>query len=178
MPFKKLSEEKQYEGHVFDVSKVHIQLPNGRERDYDLVRHGNSVTILPIDNQGCIYFVRQHRIGAEKALLELPAGVLDPGEEPLMCAHREMREEIGFDAKNMQLLGGFYLAPGYADEYMTVFLAAGLIESPLDPDVDEFLEIESLPTSEVYRRAHAGEFQDGKTLAALLLAQPFLEWAK
>lgn len=174
MPFIKLFEEKQYTGHVFDVSKVHIQLPNGRERTYDLVQHGDSVTILPIDDQGRVYFVRQHRIGAEKALLELPAGVLDPKEDPLNCAHREMREEIGFDGNNFQSLGGFYLAPGYADEYMTVFLATGLFKSPLHPDEDEFLEVETMPVSEAYRRAHTGEFHDGKTLAALLLAQPFL----
>ena len=178
MPFKKLYEEKKYTGHVFDVSKVHIQLPDGREKDYDLVRHGDSVTILPIDDQGYIYFIRQHRIGADQALLELPAGVLDIDEEPTMCARREMREEIGFDAKNVQLLGGFYLAPGYADEYMTVFLATDLIESPLHPDADEFLEIETISASEVYRRALKGDFRDGKTLAALLLAQPFLRWAE
>lgn len=174
MSFNKLSDEKQYAGHVFDVSKVHIQLPNGREKTYDLVQHGDSVTILPIDDQGRVYFVRQHRIGAGKALLELPAGVLDPDEDPLNCAHRELREETSFDGKNFQSLGGFYLAPGYADEYMTVFLATGLFKSPLNPDEDEFLEIETMTVSEVYRRAHTGEFQDGKTLAALLLAQPFL----
>jgi len=176
MPFKKLSDEKQYAGHVFNVLKVHLQLPDGRETYYDLVQHGDSVTILPIDDQGRVYFVRQHRIGADKALLELPAGVLNTGEEPLSCAHREMREEIGLDAKKFQKLGGFYLAPGYADEYMTVFMATGLFKSPLHPDADEFLEIVTMPVSEIYRSALAGKFQDGKTLAALLLAQPFLDW--
>ncbi len=176
MPFINLSYEKQYTGHVFDVAKVHIQLPDGRKRYYDLVQHGDSVSIVPVDDEGRIYFVRQHRIGANKTLLELPAGVLnDDAEDPLTCAKREMREEIGLDAKTLQRLGGFYLAPGYADEYMTVFLAKGLFESPLDPDSDEFLEIETMPISEAYQLALAGEFEDGKTLAALLLAQPFLQ---
>jgi ADP-ribose pyrophosphatase len=174
MPFTNLSHEKQYTGHVFDVVKVHIQLPDGRKRFYDLVQHGDSVTILPIDEQGQIYFVRQHRIGADKPLLELPSGVLNNGEDPLTCAKRELREEIGMDAKSFQHLGGFYLAPGYADEYMMVFLAKGLFDSPLDPDADEFLNIETISVSEVYNHALAGAFEDGKTLASLLLAQPFL----
>jgi len=174
MPFKQLSDEKKYTGKVFDVVNVHLQLPDGRETFYDLVKHGDSVSILPIDDQGKVYFVRQHRVGAGMALLELPAGVLNPGEEPITCAHREMREEIGFDAKIIQKLGGFYLAPGYADEYMTVFLATSLFESPLSPDADEFLEIVTMSLSDIYSNALADLFQDGKTLAALLLAQPFL----
>lgn len=175
MPFTNLSFEKQYTGQVFDVVKVHLQLPDGRKRYYDLVQHGDSVTIVPIDDEGRLYFVRQHRIGADKTLLELPAGVLNEDEDPLTGAKREMREEIGLDAKNFQRLGGFYLAPGYADEYMTVYLAKALFESPLDPDADEFLKIETMPVSEAYRRALTGEFEDGKTLASLLLAQPFLQ---
>lgn len=176
MPFKILNREKQYRGHVFDVAKLQIQLPDGRTRDFDLVEHGDSVTILPVDAEGNIYFVNQHRIGSEGELLELPAGVLDDGEEPLTSAKREIREEIGLAAKKFRELGSFYLAPGYTDEYMTVYLATELYESPLDPDDDEFLDVVILPTKEVYRMALAGEFKDGKTLAALMLAQPHLNY--
>lgn len=172
MPFSILNHEKQYQGHAFDVAKVHVRLPDGRERDYDLVEHGDSVTILPLGEEGNIYFVNQHRIGAGEELLELPAGVLNDSETPLECAKREIREEIGMAAKHFQKLGGFFLAPGYTDEYMTVFLATGLYDSPLDPDDDEFLDVKSLPVAEVYRQAVSGGFNDGKTLAALLLAQP------
>lgn len=175
MSFTIINRKKQYHGHAFDVSKIRIRLPDLRERTYDLVEHGDSVTILPIDSKGNIYFVNQHRVGANKIILELPAGVLDEGEDPLECAKREIREEIGMAAQNFRELGGFYLAPGYADEFMTVYLATGLYESPLDPDEDEFLDIVILPTAEVYQKAIAGKFQDGKTLAALLLAMPFLE---
>ncbi|MFN2303180.1 MAG: NUDIX hydrolase [Anaerolineales bacterium] len=172
MPFSILNLEKQYKGHAFDVAKVHIQLPNGQERDYDLVQHAGSVTIMPIDENNQVYFVIQHRIGANKKLIELPAGVLDAGEEPRLCAQREIREEIGMDAKQIRALGSFYLAPGYSDEYMTVFLATDLFPSPLNPDADEFLEVVTMPIDEVYRKAQSGAFYDGKTLAALLLAQP------
>jgi ADP-ribose pyrophosphatase len=170
MPFTILDFEKQYKGHAFDVAKVHIQLPNGHERHYDLVQHNNSVTIMPVDENNQVYFVTQHRIGANKTLLELPAGVLDAGEEPWHCAQREIREEIGMDARHIQELGSFYLAPGYSNEFMTVFLATDLFHSPLKPDADEFLEVVTLPIREVYRMAQSGEISDGKTLAALLLA--------
>lgn len=175
MSFKILNREKQFTGHAFDVAKLHLRLPDGRERDYDLVEHGDSVTILPVDEEGNIYFVTQHRIGAGGDLLELPAGVLDPGEAPAASAAREVREEIGMAASQIEELGGFYLAPGYTDEFMTVYLATGLYPAPLDPDEDEFLNVVILPIEEVYRRAMAGEIRDGKTLASLLLAKNILQ---
>ena len=174
MSFTTLKREKQYKAHVFDVAKIHVRLPDGRERSYDLVEHGDSVTILPIDSEENIYFVTQHRVGADGDLLELPAGVLNAKEDPIKCAQRELREEIGMDARTIQPLGGFYLAPGYTDEYMYVFLASGLFHSPLDPDDDEFLNVTKMPSSDVYKKAFAGEIQDGKTLAALLLASPMI----
>jgi len=175
MTFIELKRDKQYQGPIFDVIKVQTQLPDGRKRSYDLVEHGDSITILPVDEQGAIWFVTQYRIGAGSRLLELPAGVLDPGESPLESAQREIREEIGMAAKKWTELGGFFLAPGYTDEYMTVFLATGLYASPLDPDEDEFIAIEKIPVNEVYQKIDEGDFHDGKTLAALLLAKRFLE---
>lgn len=174
MTFSELNREKQYQGHVFDVAKVHVRLPDGRERDYDLVEHGDSVTILPVDDEGNLYFVSQHRLGSGGILLELPAGVLDPEESPLTSAKRELREETGKDAREFKKLGGFYLAPGYSDEYMTVFLAKGLFDAPLDADEDEFINLKVISTEEAYQKARTGELQDGKTLAALYLAQPLL----
>ena len=174
MNFTILHRDQQFEGHAFDVAKLHVRLPDGRERDYDLVEHSASVTILPVDEQGRVYFVTQFRVGSASQLLELPAGVLEPGEDPLEAAHREVREETGMAARNMQELGSFYLAPGYTDEYMTIFLATGLYDSPLSPDADEFLNLSTLPVAEAYRLAQAGGIQDGKTLAALLLAQAHL----
>lgn len=170
-----LDRQQQYHGHVFDVANVRVRLPDGRERTYDLVEHGDSITILPVDAKGNIYFVTQHRIGSGSTLLELPAGVLDPGESPLNSAKREIREEIGMAASEMIPLGGFFLAPGYTDEYMTIFLAKGLYEAPLDPDEDEFLKVVAMPIAEAYRKAMAGEIEDGKSLAALFLAQPYLK---
>jgi len=175
MSFSIINREKQYQGRAFDVSKVFFHLPNGDQRGYDLVEHGDSVTIIPVDEDGQMYFVSQYRVGSGSTLLELPAGVLEAGEDPMVCAMREIREEIGKAAYELKKLGGFYLAPGYTDEYMTVFLAKGLFDSPLDPDADEFLDVVTMPTAEAYQRAVQGEFNDGKTLAALLLALPYFE---
>jgi ADP-ribose pyrophosphatase len=175
MTFTELGREKQYRGHVFDVARVHVRLPNGREREYDLVEHGDSVSVVPVDNRGNILFVSQHRLGSGGDLLELPAGVLDPGESPLASAQRELREETGMAAREIKELGGFYLAPGYTDEFMTVFLATDLYNSPLEADEDEFLNLKALPIEEAYQKARNHELRDGKTLASLLLAQPFLE---
>ncbi|MEE4194727.1 MAG: NUDIX hydrolase [Anaerolineae bacterium] len=174
MTFQELDREKKFRGHAFDVSIVHFRLPDGRERHYDLVEHGDSISILPVDEYGQIYFVSQYRIGAADQLLELPAGVLDAGEVPLQCAQRELREEIGMAAGHIQELGGFYLAPGYTSEYMTAFLATGLYHAPLEPDEDEFLNVVKMPMAEAYQKVLKGEIRDGKSLAALLLAMPHL----
>lgn len=174
MDFTILGKEKQFRGHAFDVATVRTKLPNGKERAYDLVQHPDSVAIVPVDREGKIYFVSQYRVGAESELLELPAGVMEAGETPLECAKREVREEIGMAAAEMQELGGFYLAAGYANEYMTVFLATGLYEAPLAPDADEFLKVRAFPINEAYQMAQAGKLGDGKSLAALLLAEKAL----
>ena len=174
MTFDILNRKKRFIGHAFDVSQVEIRLPDGHQRQYDLVEHHDSITILPVDEKGQIYFVTQFRIATEGQLLELPAGVLESGESPLEGAKREIREEIGQAAGKMQELGSFYLAPGYTNEFMTVFLATELYESPLDPDADEFLHVSTLSIPETYNLVHKGIFKDAKTLAALLLAQTFL----
>lgn len=174
MNFTLLGKEKHYHGHAFDVAKVHAKLPNGKERDYDLVQHADSIAIVPVDQAGRIHFVSQYRIGAESELLELPAGVMEAGETPLECAEREIREEIGLAAEEMQPLGGFYLAAGYANEFMTVFLARGLYNAPLDPDADEFLNVKTFTIDKVYKMARTGKLEDSKSLAALLLAERFL----
>jgi ADP-ribose pyrophosphatase len=162
----------------FDVERVHFRLPDGRERDYDLVQHVAAVTILPVDDLGRVHLVRQYRIGAEKEMLELPAGVMDPGEEPEVTARRELREEIGKDCGQLIRLGGFFMAAGYSSEYMYVFLALNLVDSPLDHDDDEFLTTVVLPLSEVMEMAQDGRLEDGKSLSTLLLARRELETRK
>lgn len=172
---KILKREQILEGHAFNIQKVLLRLPNGKERNYDLVDHANAVTILPLDEEGMVHFVRQYRVGAEKELLELPAGVIDPGEDPVTAAHRELREEIGMDAENMISMGGFYMAAGYSTEYMHVFLATALSKAPLQQDEDEFLSIEKFNFSEALPMLQEGLIEDGKTISAFQLAYAYFD---
>lgn len=174
MDFQPVDEEVVYHGRIFDVARVRYQLPNGNHHTYDLVKHHGAVTILPVDEQGRIWFVRQYRVGAQGTLLELPAGLLEEGESAEDSAYREVQEEIGMAAASLQYLGEFYMVPGYSTEKLVAFLATGLRESALPMDDDEFLEREAIEIKEAYARVARGEIQDGKTIAALLLAQPYL----
>lgn len=169
-----LSRKTVFQGHAFDVELVHLRLPDGRERDYDLVSHNDSVTIVPFDRDGSLWFVSQFRTGCECPMLELPAGVIDDGETPEDCAAREVREEIGMAAGKLTRLGSVYLAAGYSSEENHIFLAEDLLDSPLAMDEDEFLNVSCLPLSQVWEMAENGEFKDSKTLAALMLAKPRL----
>ncbi len=171
MNFEITSRSTVFTGRVFKVDQLQLQLPDGKISQYELISHPGAVTIVPVDGEGNILFVSQFRVGAGKALLELPAGTLSINEDPLVCAHREIREETGMAAREMKKLGSFYLAPGYSSEYMHIFLATGLYHDPLPGDEDEFLEQVAIPVTRVYQMANAGEIDDGKTLAALLLAQ-------
>jgi ADP-ribose pyrophosphatase len=163
-----------FEGRIFSVETVDARLPNGKHNDYHLVVHHEAVTLVPVDQEGNIWFVRQYRLGAGDVILELPAGILNGGELPEPAALREIREEIGMAAGRLQLLGQFYMSPGYTTEYMYAYLAQDLTEAPLNADDDEFIHVEKIPLERAFQMARSGEIKDGKTLVALLLAQPLL----
>ena len=174
MDFKILDRESVYQGRAFKVQKVFLELPNQKQRYYDLVDHNDSVTILPIDKNGDVYFVTQYRLGSQSQLLELPAGVVEDHELPEVCAMRELQEEIGMAAEDLQLLGDFFLVPGYCNEHMYTYLARGLYPSTLAQDADEFLKVSKIPYPQVLEMMRSGKIQDAKTLATLALAFPML----
>ena len=170
MAYQILSKTTVYNAHAFSVENLHVKLPDEREKDYNLVRHNDSVTIIPMDSDGNIWFVTQFRMGCERVLLELPAGVMDAGETPLDAALREVREETGMGAGQMDHLGSVYLAPGYSSEINHVFLATEIYPAPLEMDDDEFLSVEKYPADEALLLAQQARLQDSKSLAALYLA--------
>jgi ADP-ribose pyrophosphatase len=169
-----ISRETVYRGKIFTIEAVLLQLPDGRRANYDLVKHNPSVTILPMDSDGLVYLVRQFRLGANRDLLELPAGVIENDEDPQTCALRELREEIGMSSEDMTLIGQAYLIPGYGDEQMFFYLARQLSPAPLEADPDEFIRVERYTISELYQLVDGGNIFDSKTLAALMLARRFL----
>lgn len=175
MPFEFIRSEVLLQGRVFKIRRDTLKAPDGRETKYEIIEHGGSVVIVPIDGNGNVLFVRQYRHAAGNDLLELPAGTRD-GEEPFEeCAAREIREETGMESGTLQKVGEFYLAPGYSTEFMAVFLATDLKDNPLDGDDDEFLELEKIPLKEVNAMFERGDMLDAKSLAAWLLARPHLE---
>lgn len=167
--FQQLDTKTVYQGRVFDVRVDNIRLPDGREISLDIVSHSGAVTLVPIDEQGFIWFIRQYRHAAGREILELPAGVIEEDEPPEQCAQRELREETGMAANSLEKLGEFFLAPGYSTEYMYVYLAKGLSPAPLRQDEDEIISTEKIPLKQAYQLAKQGAIQDSKSLAALLL---------
>lgn len=175
MVFERLQSEIIYPGRAFTIRRDRVRLPDGRTTNLDIVEHVGSVVILPVDEEGRLLFVRQYRHAAGLDLLELPAGTLNGDEAPEACAHREVREETGMAAGQLEHLGGFYLAPGYSTEYMHVFLATGLYPAPLAADADEFLSVEKVPLAEALKLPARGLLPDAKSLAALFLVRERLE---
>lgn len=173
MAFELLNSEIVYPGRAFTIRRDRLRLPDGRETKLDIVEHVGSVVIVPVDNEGNLLFVRQYRHAAGLDLLELPAGTLNEGEAPEACARREIREETGMAAGRLELLGGFYLAPGYSTEYMHVYLATDLYPAPLAADADEFLAVEKIPLTEAFAMPARGLLPDAKSLAAFLLFRDF-----
>lgn len=171
MNFKTIATQEIFQGRVFSVRQEQVQMPNGNLARLDIIDHPPSVLMIPVDENNDIWFIHQYRHPAGEELLELPAGVMEPGESPESCALREIREEIGMSAKIIEKIGGFFMAPGYTTEFLHVFLTRQLQSDPLPGDVDEFIRVERIPVAEAFMKVERGEIRDSKTLAALLLAK-------
>lgn len=175
MQFELIRSEILLKGRAFNIRRDTLKTPDGRETRLEIIEHGGSVVIVPVDEDGNLLFVRQYRHAAGLALLELPAGTRHDDEPFEKCAAREIREETGLQAGTLQKVGEFYLVPGYSSEFMAVFLATELTENPLDADEDEFLQLEKIPLSESAAMFERGDILDAKSLAAWLLAKPHLQ---
>ena len=174
MQFELIASQTIFNGRVFNLRKDQLRLPNGKQVTMDVVEHAAAVTMLPVDKEGQIWFIRQYRHAAGQELLELPAGMVEADEPFLDAAAREIREEIGMRAGELIHLGGIFLAPGYSTEYLHIYLARQLEPAPLQPDDDEWITVEQIPIAEAYRLAESGILMDAKSIAALTLARPWL----
>jgi ADP-ribose pyrophosphatase len=169
-----LSSEVVFEGSVFRVLRDRLIEPGGKEGVRDIVRHNGSAVILAVDNSKSkknpwIVVERQYRHAASQFLWELPAGKLEPGEDPLAGARRELEEETGYRAKKWKPLVKYYASPGFLGEAMLVYLAEGLIAGAAHPEDDEQIEIRLVKLSDLLKKIEKGEILDGKTLTSVLL---------
>ncbi len=164
----------EFRGRILGVRVDKVRLPDGRITTREIAEHGASVCIVPVDPQGNVLLVRQYRKPIEDQLLEVPAGGIEPGESPLEAAMRELQEEVGFAAKEIQPLSGFWVSPGWCTEFMHAYLATQLEPASLPADYDENLAVVQVPLDEVDGLIRSGEIKDAKSIASLLLASKVL----
>lgn len=162
-----LHSERLYQGRILNLRRDHVRLADGREATREVVEHRGAVVILALAGEGRIAFVRQWRAPARRALLELPAGTLEAGEEPEPAALRELAEEVGLRPGTLEPLLGFWVAPGWAEEFLHAFLARDCTPVDRHPDHDEILQVEFYSLGEAMDRVRAGEIQDAKSLVLL-----------
>ncbi len=170
-----LSERRVYRGSVVDLRLHRIALPNGRETELEIVRHPGAAAVVPLTPDGEVVLVRQLRYAPGEYLLEIPAGKLHPGEAPEACARREVEEETGWRAGNLEELGSIWTTPGFTDERIWLFLARDLEPGRAELEDDEILTVETLPLAEAVERVYRGEIRDSKSLAGLLFTARALE---
>lgn len=163
-----LDTRRIHEGRIINLREDTVALPSGRTGKREIVEHRGAVCIVPVLPNGRIAMVRQFRKPAEEALLEVPAGGLEPGEAPIDCAGRELIEECGLRATRLTPLFECYLAPGYSTELMFGFLGEGLEETDTDPDEDENVEVEIYTVDELMKIMDDGGIRDSKTICGLL----------
>jgi ADP-ribose diphosphatase len=152
---------------VYDGSLIDVVVERWGDHEREIVEHPGSVAIVAVDRDGRVVLVRQLREAARRELLELPAGGLEPGEDPAATARRELREETGFHGGRWRELAAFYTTPGFCRERMTVFLAEGVEEGDAEPMADERVDVVRMTVGEL--EPLLGELDDAKTIAGLLL---------
>lgn len=158
-----------YNGRILNLRNDDIVLPNGKSAMREVVEHSGGATVLAIDTEDNVYLVKQFRYPYKKFLYELPAGKLNKGEPPELCAKRELKEETGLIAENLTLLGELYPSPGYTEEIIYMYLAEGLIKGTASPDEDEFLDIVKIPFNDLLAKIISNDIKDAKTITAFLL---------
>lgn len=174
MTEKTIGSEKIFDGRVIRVRRDTVELPNKNTSTREVVEHPGGVAIVPIDNDGNVYMVRQYRYPLKRLCLELPAGKLEYGEDHRECGLRELGEETGMEAGSFEYLGVFCPSPGFCQELIHIYLATNLKEGKIHLDEDEFLEVEKYPLNDLIQMIHEGKLQDGKTVIGLLLAKDVL----
>ena len=167
---KTLSSKTVYNGRIFDITYDDIVLSDGLKRHREIIHHPGGVVVCALKNDGNLLLVKQYRYAVKSTQIELPAGRLEKGEDPLLAAQRELKEETGYIAKNWESLGHIFTTFGICDEKLYLFKATDLTYDKPNPDEGEILDNYELPLKEVYKLIKNGTINDAKTICALMRA--------
>lgn len=166
-----IDSEITWRGKIFDVERLQVRLPNGHTSVRDVVRHRGAAAVVALTTSGKIALVRQYRTSLGRVTVEIPAGKLDPGEDPLECAKRELKEETGFVAGRIAYLTTIATSCGFADELIHIYLATQLSFEGARPDDDEFLNVDLVPVGELVDAVLDGKIEDAKTVVGALACE-------
>jgi ADP-ribose pyrophosphatase len=161
-------DQEIYAGRVVTLRLRYLAQPDGTTRLREIVAHAPGAAVVAVDADGQVLLVRQPRPAVGSHLLELPAGLVDPGEQPIEAARRELEEETGFTAEHLEPLVRFYASPGFSTELLHIFVASGLRETGGVPDEEEEIELVRMPLQSAIEQVLTGEISDAKTVAGLL----------
>jgi ADP-ribose pyrophosphatase len=165
-----LASERIYEGRLINLRVDQVRTSTGVESVREIVEHPGAVAVIALDEAGQVLLVKQYRHAVRAVTLEIPAGTLEPDEDPLVAAQRELREETGYRAGKLDRLGGIYTAPGFSTEYIHFYLATQLTADRLSMDEDEVIDVSRSPLAAAVDLIQTGKIDDGKTVGGLLLA--------
>lgn len=165
---KTLSSQVIYDGRVVKLRIDVVQTPGGRQATREIVEHADCIAVVVVDSENNILLVKQFRKAVEKELLEIPAGGIDPEEDPEDAVRRELQEEIGYLPQKLEKLGGFYSAPGYCSEYLYLYLATELTPSQLQAEDTESISLIRVPAAQIPGLITSGSICDAKSIAGLL----------
>jgi len=179
----RLSGERVYHGRVIDVDLDRVRFPDGSVGELEMIRHPGASAVVPLDiregaSQPIVTLVHQYRYAAGGFVWEIPAGKLDPGEAPEVCARRELEEETGLRAGRLEYLSKIYTTPGFTDEVIHLYVALELEGGPTSHEASEFIELHELPLDRVKQMIESGEIADAKTICGLTLADRWLRTQK
>lgn len=172
---KQLSSEIKYNGKVISVREDVVELPDGNKSMREVVQHNGAVGVVALTDNNEIVLVKQFRAGIQRITLELPAGKLEIGEDPLSCGMRELEEETGYKAENYRKFTSFATSPAIMQEIIHVYLATNLTKGEKKPDEGEFVEMHIVPVADAKRMVISGEIEDGKTIIGILLTVEYLK---
>lgn len=175
---KTIKSEDIYKGRIVHLHVDEVELIDGSHSKREIVEHDGGVTVIPVDDEGNVYCVRQYRYAFGQSIIETPAGKLEKGEDKFACAVRELGEETGFTAEEYIYLGEFYPSPGYCHEKLYAYLALGLKKGEAHLDEGEFLDVVKYPLDTLVDMVMDNELSDAKTIIAILKAKRYLEKRK